>query len=154
MSITNRTENFSDEKLEKLIKFCCPRVHLKKLCDIWVKNCKQPYDCDYRYGNYTKPKIILRFTKNEKDWFPLSFKLRSDKVARTGYFHGEYCFPTLDAAAVFLTSHEIAHDLQHSDPVMKFWLYHDLKSAEQHADKLAFKRLRKFLKLQESGKIR
>ena len=147
--LINRSD-FPDKKLEKLISFCCPKNFQSKLCDIIVKNCRSgPYNCHYYYGGYNIPKIILRFTQDKK-WFPLYFKLRKDKIARTGYV-GEYNLIDLDSCLVFFTAHEIRHDLQHADDKMKFWLYHDMKSAETDADKYALRKLRKYQKLKSFG---
>jgi hypothetical protein len=146
--IINKSD-IPDKKIEKLIEFCKPSKNFE-LCDITIKNCKSPYSCDFHWGGDDhKPFIILRY--GDKDWFPLSFKLRSDKVARTGYHPGLYHFPDLDSCIIFSTAHEIRHYFQYCDDKMKFWLYHDTRNAETDADKHAFKVLKKFHKLRLEG---
>lgn len=150
MAIINRS-HLSDKKIAKLLNFCRTKKNIIDEIDIIFKNCKNsPYSAGFFYGNYKRPKIIIRFTDKEKDWFPLVFNLRRDKIARTGY-EGAYSFPCLNSCLIFIFFHEYAHALQHADPIKKFWLYHDLKSAEQDADKFAFSKLKKYLKLKAAG---
>lgn len=134
--------------LEKLINFAKPAR--LKLPLIIIKDCVKPYDADFHYGGWQEPYIILRFG-DYKD-FPLYFKLRSDKIKRTGYF-GEYFIPNKTCAIIFAAAHELRHFQQWKDPLKRFWLYHDLKKAETDADCFAFKKLNKFLRLKELGRI-
>jgi hypothetical protein len=148
MALINKSR-IPTKKLEKLIEFCRPKSLNLDNTDIIVKNCKTFWSCDFHYGNYAIPYVILRFDYNKKH-YPLEFSLRSDKKLRTGY-HGEYSFSDFWSMAVFTTRHELAHIQQYNDPIKRQQLYHNLKICEQWADKVAFKKLKEYKKLKDNG---
>ena len=125
--IINKSD-ISDKKIQKLIEFCTPSKNFK-LCDITFKNTKSyPYAGEFYYGGWQKPYIILRFDYSNKDWYPIKFNLRSDKILRTGYA-GKYNFDDFWQMAVFTLRHEMEHLKQYRENPQ--WLYHDLKKCEK-----------------------
>jgi len=145
--IINKSD-ISDKKIEKLIEFCTPSKNFK-FCDITFKNTKSyPYAGEFHYGGWQKPYIILRFDYSNKDWYPIKFNLRSDKILRTGYA-GKYNFDDFWQMAVFTLRHEIEHLKQYRENPQ--WLYHDLKKCEKLADAAALRRLNKYKKLKVTG---
>lgn len=145
MNIDNRS-NIPDKKLRALINFVKPRGC--NLCDIIVKNSKQPFSAEYHYPQYKNPYIIIRI--GDRKWFPLSFNIQMARRRRTGY-HGVYKYKDRYEALCFILAHEIFHNYTHQHAKLKHLMYQNLPKAEKIADNYGFVKLEKFRKLRKEG---
>ena len=146
--IVNRS-NISTKKLEAIIRFCTPAA-CRNLCDVIVKNTREPYSGEFYYNMPDRePYIVLRFSNN-KEHFPLIFSLRQDKRDRVGY-HGEYHDISLDTNLIRVIGHELHHWYIYSDKKRHHWFYNNRKKIELLADRYSFRKVRQFLKLKEQG---
>lgn len=150
LNLDNRS-SIPTKKILKLIEFCSPKNC--KLPKIIVKNCRDKtkmYDCEFRFStiNFPLPEPYIIFRFNNAAIYPMNYQMSRRKIEKFGYL-GNYQLKNFSEMLVFTISHEIHHHYLYSK--VRHCFYSNLKKAETLADKFAFRKLKKYRELKESG---